>query len=217
MTWNICGVRNWTFEDEKGVLGGQTKELRGEDDNPKTTFIFDWACIKLTFSRSFWSKWEHILKDHKYESHIMADIILYPQAWYQKWQSRWPIHSYQLDNRLNEWVRSFKKSELIRLYFGVSVLIFPFFYHGLFEFFKFFCLFCFILFLWHYAACRILVPWPGMEPVPSAVQERSLNHQTAREVQVFILGYLHIIWLNLTSLSKLKHEWQHPYQKAFVE
>ena len=32
-------------------------------------------------------------------------------------------------------------------------------------------------------ACRILVPRPGIEPVPPAVEAGSLNHWTAREVQ----------------------------------
>ena len=31
-------------------------------------------------------------------------------------------------------------------------------------------------------ACGILVPQPGIEPVPPAVEARSLNHWTAREV-----------------------------------
>ena len=31
-------------------------------------------------------------------------------------------------------------------------------------------------------ACGILVPQPGMEPVPPALGARSLNHRTAREV-----------------------------------
>ena len=33
-----------------------------------------------------------------------------------------------------------------------------------------------------HAACSILVPQPGMEPVPPAVEVWSLNHWTAREV-----------------------------------
>ena len=31
-------------------------------------------------------------------------------------------------------------------------------------------------------ACGILVPQPGIEPVPPAVEAQSLNHQTTREV-----------------------------------
>ena len=31
-------------------------------------------------------------------------------------------------------------------------------------------------------ACGILVPWPGIEPAPSAVKVRSPNHWTSREV-----------------------------------
>ena len=38
------------------------------------------------------------------------------------------------------------------------------------------------LFVWqHFTACRILVPQPGIEPVPLAVEARSLNHWTTRE------------------------------------
>ena len=41
-----------------------------------------------------------------------------------------------------------------------------------------------ILFLFwlHRVACRILVPQPGIEPVSPALEARSLNHWTAREV-----------------------------------
>ena len=31
-------------------------------------------------------------------------------------------------------------------------------------------------------ACEILVPWPGIKPVPPALAVQSLNHGTAREV-----------------------------------
>ena len=31
-------------------------------------------------------------------------------------------------------------------------------------------------------ACRILVPQPGIEPVPPVVEVQSLNHWTAKEV-----------------------------------
>ena len=34
-------------------------------------------------------------------------------------------------------------------------------------------------------ACRILVPWPGIEPMLPAVEAWCVNHQTAREVPVF--------------------------------
>ena len=38
------------------------------------------------------------------------------------------------------------------------------------------------------AAYRILVPQPGIEPVPPAVEARSLNHWTTREVPGMILN-----------------------------
>ena len=38
-------------------------------------------------------------------------------------------------------------------------------------------------FFWpHRVACRILVPWPGIEPVPPVVEAQSPNHWTSREV-----------------------------------
>ena len=50
-----------------------------------------------------------------------------------------------------------------------------------------FFFFFFGLLVWpHCAACGILVPQPGIEPVPPAVEAQSLNHWTAREVQVNI-------------------------------
>ena len=43
-------------------------------------------------------------------------------------------------------------------------------------------------FFGHAAACRILVPRPGMDAVPPVVEAQSLNHWTTREVpfQFFI-------------------------------
>ena len=40
----------------------------------------------------------------------------------------------------------------------------------------------FYLFIWPlHAACGLLVPWPGIEPKPPAVEARSLNHWAPRE------------------------------------
>ena len=44
-------------------------------------------------------------------------------------------------------------------------------------------LFLFFSFFWpHHAVCRILVPRPGIKPGPSAVEARTFNHWTTREV-----------------------------------
>ena len=40
-------------------------------------------------------------------------------------------------------------------------------------------------FLPHHMACRILLPWPGIKPMPHAVEAWSLNHWTTREVSNF--------------------------------
>ena len=46
-------------------------------------------------------------------------------------------------------------------------------------------------FFWpHRKACGILVPWPGIEPVPAALEVWSLNHWKAREVPEAFLWYL---------------------------
>ena len=44
------------------------------------------------------------------------------------------------------------------------------------------------LFFWpHHVACSILVPPPGMEPLPLAVEAWSLNHCTAREFPITVV------------------------------
>ena len=49
----------------------------------------------------------------------------------------------------------------------------------------------------HCSACRISVPQPGIELMPSAVEVWSLNQWTAREVSIFsFLRNLHIIFHN---------------------
>ena len=40
----------------------------------------------------------------------------------------------------------------------------------------------FLFYLFGRAACGILVPWPGIEPTPPAVEVQSLNHWTTKEV-----------------------------------
>ena len=42
--------------------------------------------------------------------------------------------------------------------------------------------FCLIPFLAHSVVCGILVPQPGIEPVPPAMEAWRLNHWTTREV-----------------------------------
>ena len=45
------------------------------------------------------------------------------------------------------------------------------------------CLLFFFFFFWrHHIACGILVPQPGIEPAPPALEAQSLNHWTTREV-----------------------------------
>ena len=47
----------------------------------------------------------------------------------------------------------------------------------------FFCFVFIVLNIWlHRAACRIVIPLPGIKHVPPAAEAQSLNHWTAREV-----------------------------------
>ena len=55
-----------------------------------------------------------------------------------------------------------------------------------FTTFIFYALKIIIIILWGFlAACGILVPHPGIEPMTPAVKVQSLNHWTAREVLYF--------------------------------
>ena len=62
-------------------------------------------------------------------------------------------------------------------------------------------------FFWpHCVVCGILVLWPAIEPVPPAVETRSLNHWTAREVPLFfILNCLSILILGLCEVDSESH------------
>ena len=41
--------------------------------------------------------------------------------------------------------------------------------------------FFFLIFLLHHVACGNLVPWPGIEPMPLALEAWSLNHSASRK------------------------------------
>ena len=53
---------------------------------------------------------------------------------------------------------------------------------------------CLFGFFWPcHVACGILVPRPGTEPVPPAVEVQSLNHWTAREVLKSTISEMKVI------------------------
>ena len=53
----------------------------------------------------------------------------------------------------------------------------------------------------HHMACGILVPWPGIEPMPPALEARSPNHWTTREVLLSVV-FLFIFFFNLELTNK---------------
>ena len=50
------------------------------------------------------------------------------------------------------------------------------------------------LFRPYYMACGILVPWPGIEPAPLALEAWSLNHWATREFPLY--NYFKPSWIN---------------------
>ena len=69
--------------------------------------------------------------------------------------------------------------------------------------------------------CRISVPWPGIEPMPPAVEPGSLNPWTTREVPVSTLDstckwyHLILIFLFLTYFTSYDNLWVHPQMAWF--
>ena len=65
------------------------------------------------------------------------------------------------------------------------------------------------LFFWlHLMAYRILAPWPGMDPIPSAMKARILNHRTASEIPrimiVKLFPHKNVSWTSCFSRKKKK-------------
>ena len=69
-----------------------------------------------------------------------------------------------------------------RFLFSLFIISFFFFWNEHVIFFK-------KSFWLHHAACEILVPPSGMEPMPATVKAWSLNHWTLREVPKFIFYF----------------------------
>ena len=57
-------------------------------------------------------------------------------------------------------------------------------------------------------ACGILVPWPGIDPMPPAVEAWNLNHWTAREVPIYILNSIliaHVLFFKYLTIYTFYH------------
>ena len=60
----------------------------------------------------------------------------------------------------------------------------------------------------HHAACRISIPWPGIEPAPSALEAQSLNHWIARAVPEFAFltsDLMILVWMSGITLCETMH------------
>ena len=70
--------------------------------------------------------------------------------------------------------------------------------------------FFFFFFFWRrHAACRILVPWPGIEPMTPGAEACSLNHWMAREVPKDILEWTYL-FVSCKCMGVKNTGW-HPY------
>ena len=67
--------------------------------------------------------------------------------------------------------------DIVRRYFYFIYLVF------------YFILLFYFIFWPLSAACGILVPRPGIEPTPPALEAESLNHWTAREVPLYTISF----------------------------
>ena len=71
----------------------------------------------------------------------------------------------------------------------------------------------FFWFFWpHHTACGILVPRPGIEPVPLAVEAQSPNHWTAREFPIELL-LVSKFYLSFNPHNKLYGRYYLPMRK----
>ena len=109
---------------------------------------------------------------------IWSDSIWNNYQWLQRY------HSQKIKamgkNRLRKMVAISGKDILLRTWesLGLRCLVNPV---------GFFC--CVLFFLFGHTTCRILVPRPGIEPIPPAVEVQSPNRWTARESLQWVLSY----------------------------
>ena len=72
-----------------------------------------------------------------------------------------------------------------------------------------------VFFFWlHYKACRILVPWPEIEPILPAVEAWSLNYWTAREFPVICFKHSSV-YVSVPNSQSLPSG-HHPGNRKFV-
>ena len=86
---------------------------------------------------------------------------------------------------------------------------------SLFKFYFFYQFFSWIIFIFWLcrAACGILIPWPGIEPMPPTMDTQDLNHWTAGKVTLFcqfywdIINIQHSVSLGYTKLKSSIMTW----------
>ena len=79
--------------------------------------------------------------------------------------------------------------------FFLCVCVYAYIYIFIFIYFYF-------LLLLHCTPCEILVSWPGIEPVPAALEGQSLNHCPSREAPKTVLSLVYSISPSTVSISQ---------------
>ena len=74
-------------------------------------------------------------------------------------------------------------------------------------------LFLFFFFLFGCMACRLLVPWPGIKPAPSAADTQSFNHWTAKEVPIPSVFYVTVVVCIIS--NKIRNTTRQCYNHCF--
>ena len=81
------------------------------------------------------------------------------------------------------------------------------------EIFSLTLYFCFFFFLFGCMACRLLVPWPGIKPAPSAADTQSFNHWTAKEVPIPSVFYVTVVVCIIS--NKIRNTTRQCYNHCF--
>ena len=89
-----------------------------------------------------------------------------------------------------------------------------FHFYSVQEIFSLTLSFCFFFFfLFGCMACRLLVPWPGIKPAPSAADTQSFNHWTAKEVPIHSVFYVTVVVCIIS--NKIRNTTRQCYNHCF--
>ena len=94
--------------------------------------------------------------------------------------------------------------------------------HTRIQIFFFMYVFISSVFWLHHTAAKVLVPWPGIAPVPPAVGEQCLNHWPAREVAPSSSFLIHCFWflqiyMRMKGYASVQRQWSTQQHDLFYQ